>query len=318
MNVNIGDDFYLRGYVKDVRAAETNYGVFQVYTDITFDNNLIEFETDWDGNYLHRDPAFAFYEPFKHAPYGVVRNDLGYLDDVGALAIESYCNHPTPSSSCLDPDAEHLVFSIKCTAMAAGTAQITPNMPTLLGRSADNEILLYGVGGIGHDFETLGELEVDFQSVSFTINSLTPDDPEDGTGQCVAGYWQHGDSTNTIVNPWNTLKLAIKDLIDGSSTSEVITVNYSYMQPFVGDHVTNNIVYDATGRPGGAYERNADNNVQHYDTYFLGDGGQSDELNVLDALQRSTFRSPESCLQFQMCLVSGLIAGRKKFPRCTT
>ena len=292
-NVNVGDDFHLRCYVKDVRTPGTNYGVMAAHTDVTFDNSLIEFETDWDGDYTHGDQAFTYYEPFNYQHTGFVRNDLEYLDDAGALTAEGYCNHPNPHATrCLDPDAEHLVFSIKCTAVAPGTAQITPNMPTLLGRSAGvaepaGRILMYGAGGIGANFETLSELEVDFQSVSFTINSLVPTGDGDGTGQCVAGYWQHGDSTNVIVNPWNTLKLAIKDLIDGSSTSEVVTINYSYVQPFIAHHVINNIVYDAAGRPGGAYEINADGHVQHYDTYFLGDGGQSDELNVLDALQRS-------------------------------
>jgi hypothetical protein len=287
-NVNIGDDFYLRGYVKDIRAAGANYGVFEVHTDVTFDSNLIKFETDWDGT--PPDQAFTFYEPYNLDIYGLVKNE--YLDDVGAQTGKW-------SGSGLDPHAEYLVYSIKCTALAAGNAQITPNMPTLLGRSANvseppSLILLFGAQGFGGPYETLSEVEVDLQSVSFTINDSTPTGSEDGVGQCVVGYWQHGDSTNAIVNPWDTLKLAIKDLIDGSSTSETVTISYSYMQPFIADHVINNIVYDAAGRPGGAYETNTAANTQHYDTYFLGDGGQSDDANVLNALQRSehdvTFR----------------------------
>jgi hypothetical protein len=106
--VEVGQQFQLRGYVKDLRSSSSDRGVFAAYQDILYDSTLVSTLTD-DQNLLGFDIEFS--NEYDEVISGDTRVP-NLINEIGSIQ---------ESTSPLGSD-EFLQFTITLTANAVGTA----------------------------------------------------------------------------------------------------------------------------------------------------------------------------------------------------
>ncbi len=108
--IAVGQQFQLRGYVKDLRTTGTRLGIFAAYEDVLFSSTLVSPVAS-----TTNDPNLGFQVTFGPNYQRVREGDIltrGVLNEIGAVATS---DNPTGT-------AEQLLFTVTLTANALGTA----------------------------------------------------------------------------------------------------------------------------------------------------------------------------------------------------
>jgi len=139
-SVKVGDTFFVRAYVQDIRATAT--GAFAVYTDIAY-----------QADFAKVNGAITYSADYTSGKAGTTTT-AGLVDEAGAFA------GLTPTGA-----DEKLVFTVPFTATAAGTLTFAPDPADT---KPAHDILLYGT-----NTAVLND-EVEFVSASIQVTAETP------------------------------------------------------------------------------------------------------------------------------------------------
>ncbi len=138
--VKVGDTFFVRAYVQDIRTAAT--GAFALYTDIAYQADLAKVNG-----------AIAYSADYNSGKAGTTTT-AGLVDEAGAFA------GLTPTGG-----DEKLVFTVPFTATAGGTLTFAPDPADI---KPAHDILLYGTN------KAVLNDEVEFISASIQVTAETP------------------------------------------------------------------------------------------------------------------------------------------------
>jgi large repetitive protein len=155
--IQVGQQFQLRGYVEDLRTVSARFGVFAAFQDVLYDSGLITVNTSavTTDNPLGFQVAFA--DQYSNGKSGDIRIP-GLINELGSVQADSA--NPTGRG-------EKLQFTITLTAKAVGTANFlgdpadvkpfhdsfvfdptTPLTPNQI-RYLSDSIVIVGAGGGG-------------------------------------------------------------------------------------------------------------------------------------------------------------------------
>ena len=218
----VGDEFLIQVSVLDLRDGNEAQGVFALYTDILFDENLV---------------APTGTAPTFGSSYGNGSNfdfeTPGLIDEIGSFAA---------STAPLGP-SELVVFTVPMVATAAGTVTFSANpADTLPAR----EILFFG------DQDPVPEADIDFPTAQLIVATAGSDLMAEDDSFDVA---EDADPTvlSLLDNDTTTVNSAITSVTDASSGTVTLNqgqVSYQPNADFFGtdtfDYTIEDLVTSAT------------------------------------------------------------------------
>lgn len=138
--ISAGGQFLLKVFVKDLRGVGADGGVFQAYTDVTFDSALAHVT----GSVVFNNPPYGSGQLFDTGTPGLI-NETGALDGLDPLG-----------------DSERLLFSVPMQASGAGTLVFQADPAD----GAGHDVLLYGLN------QAVPPADIDYGSATLEVSAL--------------------------------------------------------------------------------------------------------------------------------------------------
>jgi len=146
--IRVGEQFDVEVHFTDIRNAQNPQAVFSGYADISF--NAASLRVD----------SITYDSDYAAGRTGTIDNGSGIVNEVGAADGTT----PPPGT---------LVFTLRMTALAAGTTTITSDA----GEAVTSEIVVFGDDNDQRPNTTFGSLNVSIQQADLSITKTDNPDP---------------------------------------------------------------------------------------------------------------------------------------------